>query len=234
MSDTHKHTHTPDKSHSEPNFTNLILDSALQYLGSTLQSHIHMKNRHTDKCNPYPDLNSLSASRVPSLMIQVPIVELIPHFSVLYFNPLMINAILDSQGRALDVSAGSSLPVSIWPVPSLAQTAAAHVLKDKTTGAKTNQWREQRWADGASDSKMSAVSLCLRSLLILPPNYLLVYPIFQWMFCQTKNQSRLLKFSLYELVVFIIFSNSQLFIIQITILPWMEINPIYGTCCYSD
>lgn len=51
----------------------------------------------------------------------------------------MINAILDSQGRALDVSAGYSLPVSISNVPSIAQSAAAHVLKDKTTGAETNQ-----------------------------------------------------------------------------------------------
>lgn len=73
----------------------------------------------------------------------------------------MINAILDSWGRAPDVSAGSSLSASIPPVPSLAQTAAAHVLKDKATGAETNQWLEQRWADGASDSKMSAVSLQL-------------------------------------------------------------------------
>ena len=52
----------------------------------------------------------------------------------------MINAILDSQGHAPDVSAGSSLSVSISPVPSLAQTAAAHVLKDKKTGPETNHW----------------------------------------------------------------------------------------------
>lgn len=43
----------------------------------------------------------------------------------------MINAILDSGGRAPDVSAGSFLSV-------------AHVLKDKTTGAEANQWPEQR------------------------------------------------------------------------------------------
>lgn len=30
------------------------------------------------------------------------------------------------------------------PVPSLGQTAEAHVLKDKTTGAEANQWPEQR------------------------------------------------------------------------------------------
>lgn len=49
---------------------------------------------------------------------------------------------------------------------------------------------EQKWADGASYSKMSAVSLGGRpSLLILPPNYLPVYRIFHLMFCQTKNQS---------------------------------------------
>lgn len=56
----------------------------------------------------------------------------------------MINAISDSQGHAPDVSTGSPRSVSILPVPSLAQTAAAHVLKDKTTGAEANQWLEQR------------------------------------------------------------------------------------------
>lgn len=71
----------------------------------------------------------------------------------------MINAILISGGHAPNVSAGFSLSVSILPLPSLGQTTVAHVLKDKTTGAETNQWLEQRLADGASDSKMSAVSL---------------------------------------------------------------------------
>lgn len=52
----------------------------------------------------------------------------------------MINAILDSQGHAPDVSVDSSLSLSISPVPSLAQAATAHVFKDKTTRAETNQW----------------------------------------------------------------------------------------------
>lgn len=135
-------THTSDKSHSEPNFTNLIPNSALQYLGSTLQSQNHMKSRHTDERNPYPDLNSLSLSLALSLIMQVPVIELIPHFSVLFFflNPLMINAILDSWGHAPDVTAGSPLSVSISPVPSLGRAAAARVLRDKTTGSETNQW----------------------------------------------------------------------------------------------
>lgn len=46
----------------------------------------------------------------------------------------------DSQGHVPDVSAGSSLSVFISPVTSLPLTAAAHVLKDKTTGSATNQW----------------------------------------------------------------------------------------------
>lgn len=60
------------------------------------------------------------------------------------------------------------LLVSISPVPSLALTSAAHVLKDKTTGTEPNQWLEQRWVDGASDNKMSAVSLSGSSFTLNP------------------------------------------------------------------
>lgn len=71
----------------------------------------------------------------------------------------MINAILDSQGRAPYVWAGSfSLPhhKNLRVLQHVYPEIRQQELRKKK---KRNRWLEQRWADGASNSRMSAVSL---------------------------------------------------------------------------
>lgn len=95
----------------------------------------------------------------------------------------MINAILDSQGRAPYVWAGSfSLPhhknlrVLQHVYPEIRQQELRKKKKKKSMAGAEVSWRGVRQQD------VSCQSPGRPSLLILPPNYLMAWPILCWMF----------------------------------------------------